>query len=328
MNYEIFRQDPGAYVPMLLLSLAITLAAYGAFPLIFAAVRQQAITRKRYRVICFGFNLLVMIAFCVINERFTSWAPYVIWTAVFSSVGVRVLIKRARLGEAKHRSRTKTPEAITDNASCEAVDHEDSTPEDNSSAQETNCAAKAGAEFRPRKRGLTVGLVVVCVLLAVSIAFNAIQYVRSNAAMELSAAQAEEIDALEVKVEAFSNAMDSNRQTMATLREKADLYDFICLELSSGEYGYASSNFHASERVIVLNRNEAGRKFTLTANWPSGGSVQYYRSGISAGISFDSDSWQTSTTMTVTPQSEGITKFTFRNTVDSSEFKLMVIVTD
>lgn len=334
MNYELFKQGAEVYVPLLLLSLVITLAAYGAFPLIFAAARRRVITSKRYRVICFGFNLLVMIAFCIINERFTSWAPYIIWTAAFSSVGVRMLEKRGRLGEAKHCTRTKTPDAIAVNVTGNADEQgtlnvqEESTPDDNSHEQEANCVAKEVAEARPRKRGLTAGLVVVCVLLAVSIAFNAVQYVRSNTAMELSAAQTEEIDELEAKVEAFSNAIDSNRQTMATLREKADLYDFICLELSSGEYGYASSNFRVSESVIVLNRNETGRKFTLTANWPSGGSVRYYSSGLSADISFDSNSWQTSTTMTVIPKREGITKFTFRNTVDSSEFKLMVIVMD
>lgn len=39
MSYELFRQGPAAYIPVLLLSLIITVIAYGAFPFIFARVR-------------------------------------------------------------------------------------------------------------------------------------------------------------------------------------------------------------------------------------------------------------------------------------------------
>lgn len=334
MNYEQFKQGPEVYVPVLLLSLLITMAAYGAFPLILSRVRKRVITRKRYLLLSYGFNFLVMIAFGAIYGSPSTGAPYFIWTTTFSSVGVWMLKKRGRLVEAKHRSRTKMPEAIAVNVTGNAGEQgtlnvqEKSALDDNGHEQKANCAAKAGAEARPRKRGLTVGLVVACVLLAVSISFNVVQYVRGSAAAELSAAQAEEIDRLEEKVEVFSDTIDSNRQTIETLRDKATSYNIICQELSSGEYGYASSNFHASESVIVVRKNETGSKFTLTANWPSGGSVRYYSSGVSADISFDSNSWQTSTTMTVTPLREGITTFTFSNTVDSSEFKLMVIVTD
>lgn len=94
MPYEVFEAGPAVYVPYILISLVITLIAYGAFPLIYARARRGVITRKKYRRRCFAFNLLVMIGFCVINGGFTSWAPYLLWTTVFSSTGINTLINR------------------------------------------------------------------------------------------------------------------------------------------------------------------------------------------------------------------------------------------
>ncbi len=63
MSYELFEQGPGAYIPVLLVSLLITLAVYCAFPLIFACIRKKPITSRKYRVICFCFNFLPCVAF-------------------------------------------------------------------------------------------------------------------------------------------------------------------------------------------------------------------------------------------------------------------------
>ena len=48
MSYELFQQGPAAYIPVLLLSLVVTVVAYGAFPFIFAKVRKTPITKKKY----------------------------------------------------------------------------------------------------------------------------------------------------------------------------------------------------------------------------------------------------------------------------------------
>ena len=113
-----------------------------------------------------------------------------------------------------------------------------------------------------------------------------------------------------------------------SLEIKAEYYDEICKELSTGNIGYAADNFCASEDVIVLNKYETGRSFTLTAHWSAGGTVETTYSGSSALVSFDEDSWYSSTGITITPMRKGITAVTFSNSVDSNTFKVLIIVTD
>lgn len=90
MSYETFQQGPAVYIPLLLISLLVTLVAYGAFPLIFARVRKTGITKKKYNLICFGVNFLIMILFIALNGS-SSGAPYVLWTWVFSAAGLKTL---------------------------------------------------------------------------------------------------------------------------------------------------------------------------------------------------------------------------------------------
>ena len=91
--YDLFMQGPGIYIPVLLFSLIITMLAYGAFPLIFSRVRKKQITKKKFTLLCYGINLLVMIAFIAFGSK-SSGGPYVLWTWIFSTVGVRKLDKR------------------------------------------------------------------------------------------------------------------------------------------------------------------------------------------------------------------------------------------
>lgn len=91
MSYELFQQGPAAYIPVLLLSLVITVVAYGAFPFIFAKVRNTPITKKKYRRLCYGINIAVMFMFIAINGEASSGGPYLLWTWIFSSWGTRIL---------------------------------------------------------------------------------------------------------------------------------------------------------------------------------------------------------------------------------------------
>lgn len=91
MSYELFQQGPEVYIPILLLSLVITVVAYGAFPLIFAKVRKSPITKKKYRRLCYGINIAVMFLFIAINGGASNGAPYFLWTWAFSSWGTRIL---------------------------------------------------------------------------------------------------------------------------------------------------------------------------------------------------------------------------------------------
>ncbi len=93
MTYELFQQGPAVYIPILLIMLGITLLAYALFPIIFANTRKKTITRKKYNLLCYGINFFVMFLFIVFNGK-SSGAPYILWTGVFSTVGLNILKKR------------------------------------------------------------------------------------------------------------------------------------------------------------------------------------------------------------------------------------------
>lgn len=99
MTYELFQQGPAAYIPVLLLSLVVTVVAYGAFPFIFAKVRKTPITKKKYRRLCYGINIAVMFMFIVINGEASSGGPYLLWTWIFSSWGTRILEDKGLLDD-------------------------------------------------------------------------------------------------------------------------------------------------------------------------------------------------------------------------------------
>lgn len=90
MTYELFQQGPEVYIPILLISLIVTVLAYGAFPIIFAKMRKKPITCKKYKCLCYGINFLVMVIFIGISGT-SSGVPYLLWTWVFSKYGTKIL---------------------------------------------------------------------------------------------------------------------------------------------------------------------------------------------------------------------------------------------
>lgn len=174
----------------------------------------------------------------------------------------------------------------------------------------------------------TVPIVLLSVLLIGSIGLNVMQYLQGQEASETVAAQTTQIEELEKEVSTQKSTISSQKSQIADLEEKSGYFDTICKELSTGNIGYAASNFKASESVIVVDKNETNRKFTLTANWTNGGTVSTDYSGYSAWVNFDNDSWTTSTKMTIEPWQEGVTAVTFSNDVDSKTFKILIIVTE
>ena len=104
MTYELFNQGPAAYIPMILVSLLITLVAYGAFPLVFARMRKKTITKKKYNLFCYCVNFLVMVLFVAVNGNSSSGAPYLLWTWVFSMSGIKTLKIRGVLEETQNKN--------------------------------------------------------------------------------------------------------------------------------------------------------------------------------------------------------------------------------
>ena len=98
MTRYLMQYDPLTATFLVILSLIITVLAYGSFPLLFAALRQSEITKNKYRLICYGINFLVMFLFIAFSGG-SNGAPYVLWTSVFASVGIKKLKKRGLLAE-------------------------------------------------------------------------------------------------------------------------------------------------------------------------------------------------------------------------------------
>ena len=94
MDYELMQQNPGAYFALLLVSFIITLAAYSAFPLIYAKNRKKVIKKGKYKFQCYLFNFFVWMAFAVINGSASSGGAYILWTWVFSKSGLNKLEER------------------------------------------------------------------------------------------------------------------------------------------------------------------------------------------------------------------------------------------
>lgn len=83
-----------------LISFAITVAKYCAFPLIFAGIRKTPIEKKNYRTLCWIVNFVLWFAYLLavpsIGGKY-SIIPFILWTKVFTSVGVSKLNKKGAL---------------------------------------------------------------------------------------------------------------------------------------------------------------------------------------------------------------------------------------
>ena len=96
MTYELYKQNPGLVTLWFFASLIVTVLVYGAFPLIFANVRNKEITEKKYKRLCYGINIIGMAFFVALNGV-SSGAPYLLWTWIFSRWGVNILDSRGVL---------------------------------------------------------------------------------------------------------------------------------------------------------------------------------------------------------------------------------------
>ncbi|MBQ7851394.1 MAG: hypothetical protein IJ342_00730, partial [Muribaculaceae bacterium] len=190
-----------------------------------------------------------------------------------------------------------------------------------------------------RSYGHSVWTVVASILMVASIALNVFQYFTyqndtKSIREQLSVANST-INELEVQAFALNDLMKAKNETIieqkteiSNLQEKGRYFDDIVSGMRYGNAGYASKNFFASNSVIIVSKDDKDCKFTLTANWSNGGTVEVEYSSSAAWISFDKDEWTTSTPITVHPQSKGVTVVTFSNDVDSKTFKVLIIVTD
>lgn len=120
MEYDLFQQEPGMYISLIVISLVITILAYGTFPVILSWTRKRVITKKRYNFLCYGVNFLVMILFIWANGE-ASGGPYLLWTWIFTRSGLKKLESRGMLdrhqnecGNGEHNEKTNASSISAD----------------------------------------------------------------------------------------------------------------------------------------------------------------------------------------------------------------------
>lgn len=343
MNYELFLQGPEVYVPIILVSLAITILAYGAFPIIFAKIRRKNITKKQYKRRCYGINLLVMFAFCVINGEASSGGAYLLWTWIFTSAGLKTLQNKGVL-EAYHVDDKEDPMPTQPvSQSAEVTSKMQETVQISGvSDQHRQVRESDGRSYKPQvvtyqqsskgDKTYKVLLWVMVVLVAACLGVALYQNFSMRNQLDTLLVENNELkNAVSEQNETISEqktTISKNLTTISNLQKKADNFDDMCEALQYGNIGTAAYNFKADESIIVVRKNETDRKFTLTAHWSSGGTVSVSYSSNAASLDFDKDSWSTTVKMTVNPRNVGATVVTFSNDVNSDKFKILIIVTE
>lgn len=96
--YDLFMEGPSVYIPVLVISLLVTLIAYGAYPLLYARFKKKPISKSKYKVKCWFFNFLPMLAFFLLSDR-TPAGPYLLWTSIFCHSGLNTLERRNLLAD-------------------------------------------------------------------------------------------------------------------------------------------------------------------------------------------------------------------------------------
>ena len=174
--------------------------------------------------------------------------------------------------------------------------------------------------------------IILAALLVLSVGLNGFQFVMQGISQKdlketndlLSKKSAEQ----EEKISSLQNSLDQQSDTIDSLKGKSEYFDEICRLLALDNVGYASEYFNASESVILVDKDETGRQFMLTAYWEGGGDVSVSFYGDSATVSFGQDTWYTSTPIIVEPSKEGITFVTFINDQTAEMLHVLIVVTD
>lgn len=175
------------------------------------------------------------------------------------------------------------------------------------------------------KAGWFIATICLSILLLTSIVYLFItEYNNAQKVEELNST----ISDKNTLIKNMNADLTALRKEVSSLEKQADNYNTIINTIKYRNLGYAADNFQSSEACIVVGLNEKNRQFTLTANWPNGGTVttKYDKDFPSAYVHFDQDTWSKTTTLTIEPKRTGLTVVTFSNNVNSQTFNVIIIV--
>ena len=83
----------------IVVSLVLTIIEFGAFPMCWAYLRGNTITRKKYRWTCYGVNLAIdLVLHVLITSSAAGFysAAFLLWTTIFVAIGLKILDKRKK----------------------------------------------------------------------------------------------------------------------------------------------------------------------------------------------------------------------------------------
>ena len=95
-----------------ILGLLVTAALYAVFPLVYAFLQDESITKTRFTVYCFLLNISILLGFFifagVMRRDRPSIVPYVLWTSIFAGIGTSILRGKNLIEDPAAAAREKT----------------------------------------------------------------------------------------------------------------------------------------------------------------------------------------------------------------------------
>lgn len=298
MTLELFNQGPGVYVPVLLVSILITAISYSLFPIILAKTRRKGISARKYSVLCYVFNFLVMVFFIALNGN-SSGAPYILWTSIFCHSGLKAL-KRRNVLTASNVSVPVQPSAVSSNTTLEYTEKSQqrvimpSTPIDSGKTKQRYCKLCGGAIEQTTKRctkcgkqyfrlKIDVAVLFLAVTLILSIAICIMGIFRISQYKQQISHMSNRISELETTVESRNKTISQYEQQIADknkrsseliqeknkLEQKVNFYDrhivFVLDDNTNRYHKYDCTVFRFSTESFWAYNTEAAKSRGYTA---------------------------------------------------------------
>lgn len=270
MSYiELFQQDPAVVIFFLIISLIVTLVAYGAFPIIFAKSRKKPITRRKYRFLCYCINAIVMLLFFAANSRASNGGAYILWTLVFSNRGVQTLEYRGCLKERTYPSEPNPSiECVTShtadngeqrnqNKATRVIVRKVSGTTDRTSLQ----SSKSKAASAPRHK---LAIILLSVLLVLSLAGNIVLGIISSKVEQETIALNARLETAQRRISVLQNESTSYRnQWYYSTTDLVSLQNrLVICEPSTKLY----HTLQCSDSLSFIVKNGTSKDFYLDSN--------------------------------------------------------------
>ena len=163
-------------------------------------------------------------------------------------------------------------------------------------------------------------LIITGLLALLSILLNIVQFINSKENLGI-------IDSLTTTNAAQNEKIEKMETKISDLSDDSKNYKKIVRAVKNGNVGYANRNFCASDGIVVLKENST-QSITLTTGITASYDVTLDSIFI-ASVSFDEEEWwNSSTTLTIKANKEGVAVATFSNSKNDETFSVIIIVTD